>query len=362
MLEELGFKQSAFDPCMFYRHNMLAILYVDDVGLAFPTEDVLDEFLNELQDLGFEFTREGTFSEFLGIQFDFDTIARSVTMTQSGLIDKILSTAGMSECKPNKLPTSQLPLGNDENGEMMVERWSYSMLLYLSTHTRPDVSFAVSQVARFTHKPKKSHANEMKHLLRYLKGTRTHGITFQLPDEPLKSMTSLLIEDYVDSDFAGLYRVECPQSMISAKSRTGYIIFLCGCPLIWKSQLQTGVALSTQEAEYTALSQSVRALIPIRHLVEEALKHLDLGPRLKIPQVICVAFEDNNGALSLATNHRLTSRTKYYHVNSHWFWGHVKDGKLHVKGISSNQQNADYLTKPLPFEPFGNNRQRVQGF
>ena len=134
MLEELGFKQSAFDPCMFYRHNMLAILYVDDVGLAFPTEDVLDEFLNELQDLGFEFTREGTFSEFLGIQFDFDTIARSVTMTQSGLIDKILSTAGMSECKPNKLPTSQLPLGNDENGEMMVERWSYSslvgMLLY----------------------------------------------------------------------------------------------------------------------------------------------------------------------------------------------------------------------------------------
>ena len=67
MLEKLGFKQSAFDPCMFYRHNMLAILYVDDVGLAFPTEDVLDEFLNELQDLGFEFTREGTFSEFLGI-------------------------------------------------------------------------------------------------------------------------------------------------------------------------------------------------------------------------------------------------------------------------------------------------------
>ena len=287
-------------------------------------------------------------------------------MTQCGLIEKILQTAGMSDCKPNKLPTSQVPLGNDEHGDHMVESWNYScvvgMLLYLSTHTRPDVSFAVSQIARFTHNPKQSHAKAVKHLLRYLKGTSRQGITFQLPNEPLTAIKSLLLEDYVDSDFAGLYRVESPNSSMTAKSRTGYIILLCGCPLVWKSQLQAGIALSTQEAEYTALSQSARSLIPIRNIVAEAIGHLTLGPGLSVPRIICVAFEDNNGALSRANNQRLTSRTKYYHVNSHWFWGHVKDGTFTVESISSSRQKADYLTKPLPLVPYLANRQRVQGF
>ena len=364
-LLSIGFIQSVFDPCLFYRSNVLAILYVDDLGLAFPNEGVVLALLDELRESGLEFTREGTFSEFLGIKFDFDRQAKSVSMTQSGLIGKVLKAAGMSDCKPNKLPTQQTALGNDENGAPMTEGWSYTsivgMLLYLSTHTRPDVSFAGSQIARFTHNPKQSHARAVKTLLRYLKGTATIGITFQLPSEPLYALKSLLLEDHVDSDFAGLYRVESPNSPVTAKSRTGYIISLCGCPLVWKSQLQAGIALSTQEAEYTALSQSARVLILIKNICEEALKHLKIGSSLDVPKIVCVAFEDNHGALSLANNQRLTSRTKYYHVNAHWFWSHVKNGDFAVEGIISALQNADFLTKPLPLAPYLSNRKRVQG-
>ena len=366
LLISLGFRASSFDPCLFYKKDMMAIVYVDDLGLAFSTESVLEEFLTDLKGLGFEFTREGTFSEFLGIDFVYDSVKRTVSMTQGGLIKKILATAGMTDCKPNKMPTCQVPLGNDDDGERMVENWSYAsvvgMLLYLSTHTRPDVSFAVSQLARFTHTPKRSHAKAVKHLLRYLKGTDTQGITFQLPTAPLHTLKTLLLEDYVDSDFAGLYRVENPESSISAKSRTGYIIFLCGCPLIWKSQLQSSIALSTQEAEYTALSQSARTLLPIRDLIHELLTNVIHGPTLSVPEIACVAFEDNRGTLTLANSQRLSSRTKYYHVNSHWFWKHVKDGSFKVAGISSARQKADYLTKPLPLVAFAQNRFRVQGF
>ena len=319
LLEHLGFKASSFDPCLFFKYDMIAILYVDDLGLAFPSESVLEDFLTELKRLGFEFTREGTFSEFLGIDFAYDKEGKSVTMTQAGLIGKILATAGMTDCKEIKMPTTQLPLGNDDDGERMVEKWNYAsvvgMLLYLSTHTRPDISFAVSQIARFTKNPKQSHARAVKYLLRYLKGTADQGITFQLPDEPLHKMTALFLEDYVDADFAGLFRVESPKSDMAARSRTGYIILLCGCPLVWKTQLQSSIALSTQEAEYTALSQSARSVIPIRNILEEALSHLNLHPELAAPQIVSVAFEDNNGALSLATNQRLNNRTKYYHVN-----------------------------------------------
>ena len=88
LITDLGLVASKYDPCLFYGSGLLTILYVDDLGLAFSTESVLDTFLIDLDKLGFEFTREGTFSEFLGIDFSYNKEAKSVTMVQSGLIKK----------------------------------------------------------------------------------------------------------------------------------------------------------------------------------------------------------------------------------------------------------------------------------
>ena len=63
-LLSIGFTQSAFDPCLFFRPNIIAILYVDDLGLAFPTENIVLDLLEELRTAGLELTREGTFSDF----------------------------------------------------------------------------------------------------------------------------------------------------------------------------------------------------------------------------------------------------------------------------------------------------------
>ena len=76
----------------------------------------------------------------------------------------------------------------------------------------------------------------------------------------------------------------------------------------------------------------------------------------------CTVFEDNNGALILATNQRLTSRTKYFQVKWHFFWSHVKDGKVTVKRIDSASQLADYLTKGLPRPTFEHIRKLAQGW
>ena len=149
---------------------------------------------------------------------------------------------------------------------------------------------------------------------------------------------------------------------MTARSRSGYVIFLCGCPVTWKSQLQSSISLSTQEAEYNAFSQSVRTLLPIQNLSSEAVTHFTFRPGLAPPSIYTVMYENNNGALSLALNQRLTSRTKYYHVNSHWFWEHVKNGTFAVKKVASNQQNADDLTKPLPLACFETNQTIVQCF
>ena len=73
-------------------------------------------------------------------------------MTQKRLIEKIIETTKMTDCKPNWTPTTQVALGSDPEGELYNQKdWNYAsmvgMLLYVSNNTRPDITFAVSQVA-----------------------------------------------------------------------------------------------------------------------------------------------------------------------------------------------------------------------
>ena len=72
----------------------------------------------------------------------------------------------------------------------------------------------------------------------------------------------------MDADFDGLWRHEDDQDPVCVKSRTGYVITLGGCPVVWTSKLQELIALSTLEAEYIALSTSMRELIPLHRLVK----------------------------------------------------------------------------------------------
>jgi hypothetical protein len=73
----------------------------------------------------------------------------------------------------------------------------------------------------------------------------------------------------VDANFAGLYKQDPNKSPSIAKSHTSYVIHLAGTPLIWKSKLQTETLLSTLEIGYSALSQAMQQLIPIRFLIIE---------------------------------------------------------------------------------------------
>ena len=106
-------------------------------------------------------TIEGTVQEFLGINIDH--IENMWELTQMGLIQAVLKTAGMKDCNAKPTPGSRdgKPLGSDKNGIPAREAWNYDlivgMLLYLASNTRPDIAFVVHQCARFMHSPKVSH-------------------------------------------------------------------------------------------------------------------------------------------------------------------------------------------------------------
>ena len=318
LINKLGFVQSKIDACLLMKDGMMIVVFVDDCAISYRNEADYIKFIADLRALSFELTEEGEFSKFLGINFAFKD--NTVHMTQTGLIDRIAAATGLTDSNPNHTPTHQEALGKDINGSAMTDTWSYrsvvGMLLYLSTNTRPDIAFAVSQVARFSNNPKQSHATAVKTIIRYLVGTRDKG-TLVTPTGKLD------IKLYVDADFAGLFKVEAEADPDSARSRTGYILLLGGFPLVWKTQLQTKIALSTLEAEYTALSSSIRALIPIRELLFE-IAHTVAMPRSLLTTISSTVFEDNQGAFLLGTTQRISARTRYYTVEYHHFWEYIK--------------------------------------
>ena len=355
-----GFTQSKVDPCLWYKAECFVICFVDDCGICCKHPKEADELIKRLEKEGFSLTKESSFEEFLGIQYQHKANG-DVELTQQGLIKKIIEATNLKACNPNKVPAvDQVP--KDADGPPMTEKWSYpsivGMLLYLSTNTRPDITFAVSQVARFTHEPKQSHASAVKTIVRYLAKTIDHGTIVKKPT------SALSLDSFVDADFAGLYRREEDKSIDSAKSRAGYIIKLGGCPIIWKSQLIPTICLSTAESEYYALSQSMRALLPLQSIVEEFMNVVDVPTALRNVnrRVHATAHEDNTSALSLATGQRLTSRTRHYHARWHFFWQAVQTGRVEVVYCETDLQDADYLTKPLVFDKFIPNRRRVQGW
>ena len=225
-------------------------------------------------------------------------------------------------------------------------------MLYLANNTRPDIAFAVSQVARFSNNPKKSHATAIKTIVRYLKGTRNMGTIFAIEKTPTLKL-------YVDADFAGLHNREKHEDPDCARSRYGYVVTLGTMPITWQSKLISCICLSTLEAEYVGLSKALKTLLPIRDLVLELAQKIE-GAEAPDFQIKAKVFEDNNGARILAQNHQVTSRTKYLAVQWHWFWSH--SDKFELIQTPTSEQLADWMTKGLPKETFVKNRKAIMGW
>ena len=263
----------------------------------------------------------------------------------------------MEESRPSKTPAGEKALGSDKLGDDFDQEWEYAtivgMLMYLSTNTRPDIAFAVHQCARFTHAPRQSHAVAIKKILRYLAGTKDKGIRIK-PTEKLE------VDCYVDADFAGLWGVENDQEPVSVKSRTGFVITFMGCPLLWTSKLQTMIALSTMEAEYIALSTSIRELIATRSILQEIgsiTLHDNTSPTLtahstvfKLPQ--SQIFEDNESWQKFAMMPKISPRTKHIAIQYHFFRTKVADLDIKVVSIGTDDQLGDHFTKCLPLYKF----------
>jgi len=169
------------------------------------------------------------------------------------------------------------------------------------------------------------------------------------------------LEVFVNADFAGNWSKEEALDRDTARSRQGCIIRHAGCPIVWKSQLQMEIALSSTESEHTGLLCALREVIPIMELLKEMESH---GVEVATTQasVKCKVFEDNSGALEMAKVHKCRPRTKHLNVKLHHFRSHVESGTITTLPISTHEQLADYLTKPVPLQVLVHLRKQVMGW
>ena len=148
---------------------------------------------------------------------------------------------------------------------------------------------------------------------------------------------------------------------LRTETRHGYIVSYAGCPITWKSQLQTEIAMSSSESEYTGLSYALREAIPIMQLLNE-MSAQEIKINHATLKIKCKVFEDNSGALEMAKTHKYRPRTKHLNVRLHHFRDYVTRQEVTIHPISTLDQSADFLTKPLNQTDLERHRKKIMGW
>ena len=135
---------------------------------------------------------------------------------------------------------------------------------------------------------------------------------------------------------------------------------------MWKLTLQSEVLVSTMHAEYVALSTAMREMLPLKILVKTVVKVVTGDDNVMVTTLSDV-FEDNNGALTVATLPKITPQSKFFAVKLHFFKEHVKttdnpNGEINIQKIDTNKQLADIMTKGLVEAKFATLQDELMGW
>ena len=212
--------------------------------------------------------------------------------------------------------------------EMQTEfRSGIGMLLYLVKHSRPDIANVTRELAKVMDGATMKHYKDMLRVIKFVIDTKNWKLKFA-PEMDFDSEWKIVA--YCDSDFAG-----DKQTRVSV---TGYVIFVCGVPIAWKSKGQRSVTLSSTEAEYVALSELCCEILFIKQVLEF------MGKKISYPIQVNV---DNAGAVFMANNQSTSQRTKHIDTRFHFVREYVEDGTVKVQFVKTDENLADPFTKNL---------------
>jgi hypothetical protein len=122
------------------------------------------------------------------------------------------------------------------------------------------------------------------------------------------------------------------------KSVFGFITFLCGAPISWKSKGCHSVTLSSPEAEYYAGSETAKEMMFIKSILET----IGEKDKLHLLMLLCM---DNTGAIHLSNNQAFGSRTKHIDICTHYVRNLINEEIIKTLFVKSENNAADIFTK-----------------
>ncbi|KAG3192199.1 hypothetical protein PC128_g10617 [Phytophthora cactorum] len=325
------------DQCVYVKGKkdkyVYVCLYVDDMIIAVKNTTEINEVKTALKS-AFKMKELGEAKFILGMKIDHNRTAGSLMIKQTRYVDDVVkrfnqehSKTVVNPCETGmKLSKLQSPATNAERDDMRSKpyRSLIGCLLYIATCTRPDVAYIVTQLSRFLDNPGQQHWKAAIRVLRYLKSTKEYGIIYDANNGKVK------LEAFTDADWGS--------NLDDRRSVSGIMVLIGGAPVVFKSKYQCTVALSSAEAEYMALSLCTQEVLWARAM----LKDLGHG-EVEATQV----WEDNQGAIALASNAVYNARTKHVDIRHHFIRENVAKEVIKVDYVGTEDQLADMLMKGL---------------
>eukprot|EP00253_Pinus_taeda_P030206 PITA_30206 len=303
-LIENGFDKCDGEPTLYIKENdgkiIIVVLYVDD--LIFTSNDAfLIVDFKKLMKSEFEMTDLGFLRYFLGIEVD--QIENCVFISQDKYVEALLKRFNMQNSKATVTPTVMgLKLTKEDSNKDFNPKLYKSIvdnLMYL-TATRPDIMHVVSLISRFMERPKETHWQASKRILR--------------------------------------------------KITLGYVFHMRSGAISWASKKQPVVSLSTAEAEYVAATTAACQAVWLRRVLRDLCHEQENGTTI---------YCDNSSAIALSKNTVFHKRTKYIDTKFHFIRELVNNGEIVLQRCRTEDQLADILTKPLPKKSFDHFRKRM---
>lgn len=182
---------------------VVLLVYVDDILMASKSTVALKKLKSRLIQL-FVMTHMRPTALMLGIEIQRGETG--IKMCQTGFIQEILSENGMTMCSPTATPMQHnLQFQKAPDTTPPVRHNAYrrvvGQLQYLVSGTRPDLAFSVGYLSRLCHRPSHEHWAEVKIVLRYLGGTVSMGVTYNVEDKRMQ------LTGYSSADRAAIRRI-----------------------------------------------------------------------------------------------------------------------------------------------------------
>jgi hypothetical protein len=378
VLSEIGFVQSVNDKALYYRTESDGTVtylgvHVDDMLIINKNKSTTDDVIQDLQSK-FTITDLGEVHRYLNI----DVIRKDgvIFLHQSdyamSVVHKYLDLKRAVARMPFPQGTVCMKLDSvlierDDALEAQPadpERYAslVGSLMYLSTSTRPDISYAVNTLCRYMQNPSQHHMKLAQHVVAYISKTYDFGLCYKATDNPL-------LFGMCDASFCS--------DVDTSKSVTGYCFMWHNSVISWKSKLQSNVALSTAESEYMAMGSAGKEGVWLQQLVKEispdniSVVNIGMGEQKgaklivdgKSPEQIAhgqLVYSDSESAIRMVRNVESTKFTRHIRVIHHWAREQVSDGHLYFDYVAGKKNLADVFTKSnISYESFVDMRKRL---